>query len=101
MGVGSGSLHKNNMKRVLCLLGVLSLSRASPQLFREEADEAKLGENSEQAGSRKGKSLESDNAALESLAVAGIEAQPLESVARKGKGIVKDNRLDVLAPQLA
>merc|ERR1712055_1195220 len=110
MGVATRSLNKNNMKLHCNLLSLLvlfvsvSLSSASPQLFRSDADDVKHEEKSAEPKSREGKSLESDIETLKSEAVeAAADIEKSFNSAREGKGIVNEfmnaePQIPVIAP---
>merc|ERR1711970_1249116 len=97
MGVATRSQNKNNMKLHCNLLSLLvffvsvSLSSASPQLFRSDADDVKHEEKSAEPKSREGKSLESDIETLKSEAVeVAADIEKSSNSAREGKGIVNE-----------
>merc|ERR1711970_356162 len=97
MGVATRSLNKNNMKLHCNLLSLfvlfvsVSLSSASPQLFRSDADDVKREEKSAEPKSREGKSLVSDIATLKSEAVDAVaDIEKSSNSAREGKGIVNE-----------
>merc|ERR1711970_551370 len=97
MGVATRSQNKNNMKLHCNLLSLLvlfvsvSLSSASPQLFRSDADDVKHEEKSAEPKSREGKSLESDIETLKSEAVeVAADIENSSNSAREGKGIVNE-----------
>merc|ERR1711887_472771 len=97
MGVATRSQNKNNMKLHCNLLSLLvffvsvSLSSASPQLFRSDADDVKHEEKSAEPKSREGKSLVSDIATLKSEAVEAVtDIEKSSNSAREGKGIVNE-----------
>merc|ERR1711970_1619997 len=110
MGVATRSQNKNNMKLYCNLLSLLvlfvsvSLSSASPQLFRSDADDVKHEEKSAEPKSREGKSLESDIETSKSEAVeAAADIEKSSNLARKGKGIANEfmkaePQLPVIAP---
>merc|ERR1711887_328120 len=110
MGVATRSQNKNNMKLHCNLLSLLvlfvsvSLSSASPQLFRSDADDVKHEEKSAEPKSREGKSLESDIETSKSEAIeAAADIEKSSNLAREGKGIANEfmkaePQLPVIAP---
>merc|ERR1711970_1512182 len=110
MGVATRSQNKNNMKLYCNLLSLLvlfvsvSLSSASPQLFRSDADDVKHEEKSAEPKSREGKSLESDIETSKSEAVeAAADIEKSSNLPSEGKGIANEfmkagPQLPVIAP---
>merc|ERR1711970_1156996 len=97
MGVTTRSQNKNNMElhcnllSLLVLFASVSLSSASPQLFRSDADDVKHEEKSAEPKSREGKGLESDIETLKSEAVeVAADIEKSSNSAREGKGIVNE-----------
>ena len=93
-----------NLLSLLVLFLSVSLSSASPQLFRSDADDVKHEEKSAEPKSREGKSLESDIETLKSEAVeVAADIEKSSNSLREGKGIVNEfvkaePQLPVIAP---
>jgi hypothetical protein len=91
----------------MCLVVILSISSGSPQLFRADADDAKLGKTPEKAASREGKSLNLDPVSSDTKPIAAVETRETESVvvAREGKAITNEvvstnTNVAVITPQI-
>ena len=96
-------LHGNHLSLLVFIIS-LSLTHASPQLFRSDADDVKHEEKPVEPKSREGKSLKSDIETLKSEAMKAVaDVEKASNLAREGKGIVNElvkaeAQLPVIAP---